>query len=685
MVAAKSGTGEQQHGAALKAIDPALVREWYRLTHLGRLLEDLAVGYIRKAKGWSYHAPFAGHDGIQLTLGLAFRAGRDFLFPYYRDMLTCLAAGLTPEEIILNGLSKETDVAGGGRHMSNHFAKPAIGVQNVSSCTGNHALHAVGLARAVKFFDGDAVVFSSQGEASTSEGYCYEAYNGASREKLPVVFVIQNNRFGISVPVEEQSANARVSDNYAGLANVEIINVDGTDFVDCHLGMQRALEYVRSGRGPAMVHAFCERIGAHSNSDRHELYRSEEEIAAARARDPLNRLRADILAAGIAGEADLEAIEAANRDEVTRAAERAEAAPDPEPGSWIEFAEPPAWEPAETPTPTGGDEWKLREAINETLHAEFRRNSNAFLWGQDVASKEKGGVFLVTKGMQQAFGRGRVFNAPIAEDFIVGTANGLCRYRDDIRVVIEAAQFADYVWPAMEQIIEMGHEYWRTKGQYSPNVTIRLSSGGYIGGGLYHSQNVEAVFAHVPGFRVVVPAFADDAAGLLRTAIRSKGPTFFLEPKFLYNQGFAATPRCGEEHAVPFGRARVRRPGTDLTVVAWGTPVHWSLRAAHKLAKEGVEAEVIDLRSIKPWDRQTVLDSVKRTGKVVIVHEDHLTQGFGAEIAATIARDAFEWLDAPVMRVGAKDVPIAFSRIVERAILPQEADVLEALQQLARY
>jgi 2-oxoisovalerate dehydrogenase E1 component len=345
------------------------------------------------------------------------------------------------------------------------------------------------------------------------------------------------------------------------------------------------------------------------------------------------------------------------------------------------------YEAPETPTPSdeSAGKWKLREAINETLHAEFTRNPHTFLWGQDVASKDKGGVFNVTKGMQQAFGRGRVFNGPIAEDYIVGTANGLARYRDDIRVVIEAAQFADYVWPAMEQIVEMSHEYWRTKGQFSPNVTIRLSSGGYIGGGLYHSQNVEAIFAHFPGIRVVAPAFADDAAGLLRASIRGQGLTMFLEPKFLYNQPFASTPRCGDEHVVPLGKARVRREGDHLTVVSWGTPVHWSLRAAAKMAKEGVEVEVIDLRSIRPWDVETVAASVRKTGKLMIVHEDHITQGFGAEIAATAARVCFEWLDAPIVRVGAKDIPIGFSRILERATLPYEEDVFEAMQELARY
>jgi 2-oxoisovalerate dehydrogenase E1 component len=671
--------------ALFDGVPVTTVLDWYRLTHLGRLLEDKAATYIKKAMGWSYHAPFAGHDGIQLALGLGFRARKDYLFPYYRDMLTCLAAGLTPTEIILNGLSKEADVAGGGRHMSNHFAKPEIGIQNVSSCTGNHTLHAVGVARAIKYFGSDAVALSSQGESSTSEGYCYEAYNGASRERLPVVFVIQNNGYGISVPTHQQSANTRVSANYRGLRHLEIIDVDGTDFFDCWRGMQRALAYVRSGEGPAMVHAECVRIGSHSNSDRHELYRDDAEIEAARARDPLPGLRARLVAEGGVSEARVAEVEAENRRILEAAAAEGEAAADADASKVMTFVLPEPFVGEERPGAADGEKFKLREAINETLHAEFAHNPKAFLWGQDVASKEKGGVFLVTKGLEAAFGSGRVFNAPIAEDYIVGTANGMCRFGDDVRVVIEAAQFADYVWPAMEQVVEMTHEYWRTRGQFSPNVVIRLSSGGYIGGGLYHSQNVEAIMAHLPGCRVVVPAFADDAAGLLRTAIRSRGMTFFLEPKFLYNQPFAQAPRTGPDHAVPFGKARIRRPGSNATIVSWGTPVHWSIRAAQKASKEGFETEVIDLRTITPWDFETVAASVKRTGKVAIVHEDHRTQGFGAEIAARISGELFEWLDAPVLRIGAKDVPIGFSRVLEREILPQEDDILSALLGLLRY
>jgi 2-oxoisovalerate dehydrogenase E1 component len=677
-------TKKTQTQKNIKGISFDTLKNWYRLNHQGRLMEERAIGYIRKAKGWSYHAPFAGHDGIQLALGLSFRQGQDFLFPYYRDLLTALCAGITPTEIVLNGLSKDADVAGGGRHMSNHFAKPSIRIQNVSSCTGNHTLHAVGVARAIKYYGGDEIAFSSQGESSTSEGYVYEALNGASREMLPVIFVVQNNGYGISVPVSEQSANHTVSENYKGLKNLKIINVDGTDHLDSFLGLQNAIEHVKAGKGPVLLHAQCVRIGAHSNSDNHDLYRDDAEKSAAAAQDPLVKLRKLILDQAVATEAELAEIEKENELVIEKACQEGESSPDADPKTVMDFVLPEPWATEESVAPADGDKLKIREAINLTLHEEFTKNPDTFLWGQDVASKDKGGVFNVTKNMQQAFGKGRVFNAPIAEDYIVGTANGLVRYRDDIRVVIEAAQFADYVWPAMEQMIEMTHDYWRARGQFSPNVTIRLSSGGYIGGGLYHSQNVEAIFAHLPGLRIVVPAFADDAAGLLRSAIRSRGMTLFLEPKFLYNQPFATAP-LAKEHAVPFGKAKVRREGKDATVISWGNTVHWSLRAAGKLAKEGFEVEVIDLRSIKPWDFETVAQSVKKTGRVMIVHEDHLTQGFGAEISAVISRHLFEWLDAPVYRMGAKDVPVGFSRILEREILPSEEDIYHQLGDLLRY
>ncbi|MFN7956971.1 MAG: thiamine pyrophosphate-dependent enzyme [Holophagaceae bacterium] len=659
---------------------------WYELMHLGRLLDDKAPNYLKQAIGWSYHAPCAGHDGIQLAAGLAFRAGRDFLFPYYRDMLTCLAAGLTPEEIILNGISKATDPASGGRHMSNHFAKPAIGIQNVSSLTGNHTQHAVGLARAVKTYRRDSIVFSSQGESSLSEGYCFESINGADREQLPVVFIIQDNGYGISVPKRDQSANEHICDNFSGFPNLKIIKCDGLDFPDSMRAMEEALAYVRTGKGPAMVYATCVRIGSHSNSDRHELYRDDAERAEAKAKDPLPRFRTYCLEHGLSEE-ELKAIEIDNQARYLAAHDKAMAAPNPDPASIHDFVIPEGWVSERYPDGTHhetGEPQSLIAALNQTLKEEFRANPDTFIWGQDMANKEKGGIFNVSKGMQQEFGEQRVFNGPIAEDYIVGTANGFVRLDEKIRVVVEGAEFADYIWPAAEQIVECSHEYWRSNGQFSPNLTIRLASGGYIGGGLYHSQNVEGWLTTLPGIRVVVPAFADDAAGLLRTALRSRGTTLYLEPKFLYNAKMAHAV-IPPDFAVPFGKARVRREGTDLTILAYGTPVHFALEAAAKLEKEGRSAEVIDLRSLSPLDTEAIVRSVKKTHRVLIAHEDKVFGGFGGELAAICASECFPWLDAPVERVGSEFTPVGFNRILERAVLPNADKVLAAARKVLSF
>lgn len=670
----------------LKGIKPNVLVDWYKTQHLGRRLDEKAANYLKMAKGWSYHAPFAGHDGIQLALGKVFRPGKDFLFPYYRDMLTSLAAGLSVEEIIANGLSKDADVAGGGRHMSNHFAKISINLQNSSSCTGNHSQQAVGTARSIKKFKGDEVVFCSTGDSTTSEGYYYEAVNGADREKLPVVFVIQNNKYGISVPLHEQTANPVVADNFSGFTNLKIFYCDGRNPIDSYNTMVTARDYAASGKGPAMVHADCDRIGSHSNSDNHELYRTKEDIDAMKGRDPLPRMRTSLIAAGIASEAELLAIEEANKQAIFAAADAVEPLPDPDPASYSQFLMPepvvgynddsevrcqPA---ADAPVVT------FREGIVNAMLEEFRRNPATFLFGQDVASRKKQGIFNVCKGMLDEFGNDRVFNAPIAEDFIVGTANGMTRYRDDIRVVVEGAEFADYFWPAMEQLIECTHDYWRTRGQFAPAMVIRLASGGYIQGGLYHSQNLEGTFTTLPGLRVVCPAFADDAVGLMRNAIRSRGTTMYLEPKFLYNYRPTSAPMPSEDFIIPFGKAKVRRSGSSLTIVTYGTPVHWSLQAAEQLAAEGNDVEVIDLRSLAPWDKEMVFESVKRTGRCVVAHEDKKTGGFGGEIASSISEELFRYLDAPVARVGSKDTPVGFAKSLEQVILLNVGDIVNAVR-----
>lgn len=673
-----------------RGFDNKKVLEWYSLINLGRKLDEKAALYLKMAKGWSYHASFAGHDGIQMALGSIFRQKKDFLFPYYRDMMTSLAAGITPEEIILNGLSKETDIAGGGRHMSNHFAKVEFNIQNVSSCTGNHAQHAAGLARAVKKYGGEEVVYYSGGESACSEGYFWEALNCSNTEKLPVIFVVQNNKYGISVPVHEQTANLIVADNYVGFKNMLILTCDGRCPFNSYRTLEQARDYVLSGKGPALVHADCDRIGSHSNSDPHKLYRSDGEIEASVRRDPMLQLRYWLIKRGVATLEEIEKIEEENKQKVFAAADKAEAAPDADGSKYAEFLLPEPYVKAEDntddPSPAkNAKNLSYLEGINTALKEEFRRNPNTFCWGQDVASKEKGGVFNVLKGMLGEFGNKRIFNAPIAENNIVGTANGFTRYRDDIAVVIEGAEFADYFWPAMDQLVEHSHDYWRTKGQYAPRVVIRLASGGYIQGGLYHSQNLEATFTSIPGIRVVSPAFADDAIGLMRNAIRSRGTTMYLEPKFLYNFKPAGSPEPSKDYVVPFGKARLRREGTDVSIISYGSGVHLSLLAANELEKDGISVEVLDLRSLTPLDKESIIETVKKTNRVVIAHEDKMFGGFGGELSAIISEEAFEFLDAPIIRAASKNVPVGFAKNYEDATLLNVNDVKNCVMKAVNF
>lgn len=655
---------------------------------LGRAIDEKAPVYLLQSLGWSFHAPYAGHDGIQLAIGQTFKKGEDFFFPYYRDLLSTLSAGLTAEEIILNGLSKATDLTSGGRHMSNHFSKTEWHIENISSATGTQDLHAVGVARAMVYYDHKGVVYTSHGEASTSEGYVYEAINGASTERLPVIFVIQDNGYGISVPKRDQTANRKVADNFTGFKNLRIIHCNGKDVFDSMNAMEEAREHALTTRNPVIVHANCVRIGSHSNSDKHTLYRDENELSYVKAADPLHKFRRMLLRYKRFTEDELALIEVDVKKELSLANRKAISAPDPDAATVLDYVLPEPYEPQvfkEGIHNEVGEKINLVTAINETLKAEFRHNPDTFLWGQDVANKEKGGVFNVTKGMQQEFGDSRVFNAPIAEDYIVGTANGMSRFDPKIRIVIEGAEFADYFWPAIEQYVEATHEYWRNNGKFTPNVTMRLASGGYIGGGLYHSQTIEGALTTLPGARIVYPSFADDAAGLLRTSIRSKGFTVFLEPKALYNAVEASTP-IPENFEVPFGKARIRHEGTDLSIITYGNTTHFCIRVAEKLKKENnYSVEVIDLRSLIPLDKEAIFSSVKKTGKVLIVHEDKVFSGFGAEIAAQIGTEMFQYLDAPVQRVGSLFTPVGFHVNFEKAVLPDDEKIYKAAKNLLEW
>ncbi len=672
----------------IKTTDKETLKKWFHLMTLGRAIDEKAPSYLLQSLGWSYHAPYAGHDAIQLALGQAFKKGEDHLFPYYRDMLTVLSAGMTAEEVILNGISKATDLTSGGRHMSNHFAKIGLNIHNVSSATATQALHAAGLARALVYYKQPGVVFCSFGEASTSEGYVYEAINGASTEHLPVIFVIQDNGYGISVPKHEQTANRKVADNFIGFKNLKIFHCNGKDVFDSMNALTAAREYSTTTKNPAIVHANCVRIGSHSNSDKHTLYRDENELAYVKAADPLEKFHRMLIRYKRLTEEELKQIEIDVKAELKEANRKAMAAPEPDPNSIYDFVLPDPYIPEKYTDGTHneqGEKINLVTAINETLKSEFRRNPDTFIWGQDIANKDKGGVFNVSKGMQQEFGESRVFNAPIAEDYIVGTANGMSRFDPKIRIVIEGAEFADYFWPAIEQYVECTHEYWRSNGQFTPNVTLRLASGGYIGGGLYHSQNIEGALASLPGARIVYPSFADDAAGLLRTSMRSPGFTLFLEPKAQYNSEVASTV-VPDDFEVPFGKARIRRAGHDLSLITYGNTTHLSLAVAERMAKEtGENIEVIDLRSLIPLDKETIFESVKRTGKVLIVHEDKVFGGFGGELSAIIGSELFQYLDAPVQRVGSTFTPVGFHKNLEQAILPDEEKIYKAAKDLLKY
>lgn len=679
----------QKRKFTLDKTDKATLQKWYSLMTLGRQIDEKAPNYLKQALGWSYHAPYAGHDGIQLAIGQTFNREKDFLFPYYRDMLTAISAGLTADEIILNGISKAADPASGGRHMSNHFAKPEWNIQNVSSATGNHTLHAVGTARAMKLYNSQGVSISSQGESSTSEGYVFEAINGASNEKLPVIFVFQDNQFGISVPQRDQSANRRAAENYRGIKNLAIMYCDGKNVFDSMNTMYLAKKHVLEVGEPVIVHANCVRIHSHSNSDKHELYRDENERYCVKMSDPLVRFRVQLLHSGKFTEDELNALDLEAKKLISAAHKKAIVSPDPTPESIFDFVIPAPYVPAKytdgTHDETSGEKHKLIQAINETLKAEFRHNPDTYIWGQDVANKDKGGIFNVTKGMQQEFGKNRVFNAPIAEDFITGTANGMSRFNDKIRVVIEGAEFADYFWPAMEQLVECSHDYWRSNGAFAPNIVIRLASGGYIGGGLYHSQTIEGTLATFPGIRIVYPSYADDAAGLLRTAIRSKGPTIFLEPKALYNDPIAET-YVPDDFEVPFGKSRIRRAGKDLSIITYGNTTHQAVEVAERIQKEtGKEVEVIDIRSLVPLDKEGILSSVKKTSRVLIVHEDKVFGGFGGELASMISDEAFNYLDAPVKRVGSTFTPVGFNRILEKAVLPNPEKIYTAAMEVLNF
>ena len=682
----------------------------YRLMVLSRRIDDKEI-QLKNQSLIFFQISGAGHEAVLAAAGMTLRPAYDWFFPYYRDRTLCLALGVTPHEMFLSGVGAKDDPSSGGRQMPSHWGDKRLNIVSGSSPTGTQCLHAIGAAEAGALYDKitaiegrerkfhrDEVVYLSIGEGATSEGEFWESLNAACLGRLPVVYLVEDNGYAISVPVEVQTAGGDLSRLVASFPGLMVQSIDGTDFVESYRAMTEAVAYARARKGPALVHAKVIRPYSHSHTDEEKLYKTADERAAEARRDPIVRLAAFIKAEGLATDADLQAIAKEVQAEVSAAADLALGAPKPTADTVALYVYSPDVDPTSDAfstkgVPQGNPETMVA-AINRTLKEEMAREPRIVVFGEDVAdvSREaaletvsgKGGVFKVTHGLQRTYGAARVFNSPLAEAAIIGRSVGMAVR--GIKPVVEI-QFFDYIWPAMMQMRdEMSMLRYRSNNEFACPMVIRTAIGGYLRGGApYHSQSGESIFAHCPGIRVVFPSNAQDAAGLLRTAIRCEDPVLFLEHKHLYRQTYNKGEYLGSEYMVPFGKSSLRRDGTDIVVITWGALVQRSLLAAQQAEKDGLSVMVIDLRTIAPLDWNGIAEAVKKTNRVIIAHEDQLTCGFGAEIAARIADELFEHLDAPVRRVAALDTPVAYHPVLEEAILPQAADVLKAIRDLARY
>lgn len=655
----------------------------YRLMYLSRQIDNKAMNLLKQGKTF-FHIAGAGHEAIQAALSHFINPTHDWLFPYYRDLTLILGAGVTPYEFFLQCLAKADDPAAGARQLPCHWGSPRINLPSQSSPTGTQFLQAVGAALALVKKGINAVSYVSSGEGTTSQGEFHEAVNWASREKLPVLFVIQNNKFAISVPVESQSggANNSIAEMMGGYANLLRLKVDGTNFFTSYNAIKEAFEYIKSGNGPVLIEADVVRLMSHSSSDDQKKYRDPAELAEDEKRCPVNQFNNYLLENRIATTEELNEIKIEVDKDLNDAADKAAAAPDPNP----EKADSHIYDESgfkdsfdyENTKPEGKP-IVMVDAINHALHEEMDRNPDMYIFGEDIADG-KGGVFTATKGLSNKFGKERVFNSPLAEASIMGVATGMALV--GLKPVVEI-QFGDYIWPAFMQMKdELATFRYRSNNTWVTPVVTRVAVGGYIHGGLYHSQNIEAIFAHVPGIYIAYPSNSADAKGLLKTAIRLNDPVLFCEHKGLYRQSFSTTPEPDENYLVPFGKAKVVREGNDITVVTYGASVWDSVIAAKKLEEEGYSVEVIDIRTIIPLDEETIFNSVKKTNKAIVIHEDTLTAGFGAEISARISEKCFTYLDGPIKRVAAKDSHIPYAPILENAVLPSREQIYNEIKKL---
>jgi 2-oxoisovalerate dehydrogenase E1 component len=690
------------------ALDRKTLVSIYRTMYLSRRIDDKEIQLKRQNKIF-FQISGAGHEAILVAAGLALRPGHDWFYAHYRDRALNLHLGVTAYEMMLGAVGSRDDPASGGRQMPSHWGNPKLHVVSRSSPTGTQFLQAVGCAEAGLYlangrvpnppaFESDEVVYCSSGEGATSEGEFWESLNTACARRLPVVYVIEDNGYAISVPVEAQTPGGSISRLVKSFPNLLVREVDGCDPLASLAVMREAVAWCRARQGPALVHAKVIRPYSHSLSDDESLYRPPAEREADAKRDPLLRFPQFLLAEQVTTEEDLLALRDAVDREVAAAAEAALAAPLPEPRSAHLHVYSPAVDPTASAFATEavpvGNPKTMVDLLNACLQDEMTRDPRIVIFGEDVADctreenldlvKGKGGVFKVTHNLQRKFGSDRVFNSPLAEANIVGRAVGMATR--GLKPVVEI-QFVDYIWPAFMQIRnELSLIRWRSAGAFKCPVVIRATYGGYLqGGAVYHSQCGEVLFTHIPGLRVVLPANAQDASGLLRTAIRCDDPVLFLEHKHLYRQTYNKGIYPGPDYMIPFGRATRVREGSDVTVVTFGALVQRSLVASRQAALDGVETEVLDLRSLSPYDWEAIVASVRKTGRVIVAHEDSRSWGYGAEIAARIGDELFEYLDAPVRRIGALDTFVGYNPVLEDTILPQVSTIAESIRELKRY
>ncbi|MBZ5503240.1 MAG: dehydrogenase E1 component subunit alpha/beta [Acidobacteriia bacterium] len=695
----------------------ALVRS-YRTMFLSRRLDDREIQLKRQNKIY-FQISGAGHEAVQVAAGLLLKPGHDWFFPYYRDRALALMLGVTPHAMLLQSVGAKDDPSSAGRQMPSHWGSRELNIVPSASATGMQWLHAVGAAEASLYYDrapkaldqarqaplggsvshhGDEIAYVSGGDGSTSEGEFYEAINAACLRQVPVLFLVEDNGYAISVPVEFQTPGGSISKLVANHPHLAVQECDGTDLLESYAVLSRAVAHCRERRGPALVHAHVTRPYSHSLSDDEKLYKTPEDRQAEAHRDPVPKFGLFLVREGLLDEREMEALEAEVDREVLQATDRALAAELPATDSIHVNVYSPDVDPTgkqfEAAADLAGHAKTMVEMISATLADEMERDERVVILGEDVADssreenlaviKGKGGVFKATAGLQRRFGSARVFNTPIAEAAIIGRAIGMAVR--GLKPVAEI-QFFDYIWPAMMQLRdELPLMRWRSAGHFKCPAVVRVAIGGYLtGGGIYHSQCGEVTFTHIPGLRVVMPSTALDLCGLLRTALRADDPVLFLEHKHLYRQPYNRSPYPGEDFTIPFGKARVAREGSDVSIITYGAVVHRAEVAAAELARGGISAEIIDLRTLSPYDWESIAASVSKTSRAIVAYEDWRSWGYGAEIAARIAEELFEELDAPVRRVAAADTFCAYHPKLEQAILPQAEDIVRAVRDLAAY